>query len=322
MKDRSIFQQKYLVLDPKGPKRKSIALLTGLEIKKSLNVGPFQFRPVNPKKDIVLKHIRKDDPQRSVMQINYIDRRRALSMYVEPLEVAIRAFRTIQLLVDNWVGMSMIYHFDERDKQIGEAGSSRFETADTQIAEASGVLKSTQSIRQTFQNIYSAQEGSLERIIERFSRGCTEIKDESVLDFMIALEGTLGFKLRDEIRHRLSVRGSLLLSKNKQQREDYYNVFRVMYDIRSSIAHGEEEKFQMKKVVRDSVKKLGYYSKEWEKVHSWERSYIIADTARRITRLVLLEFVANPAMLNEKFLLDLELGLKNSARREVNFSHI
>jgi hypothetical protein len=58
----------------------------------------------------------------------------------------------------------------------------------------------------------------------RSSRACTEIKDESILDFVITLEATLGYGLESEIAHRLSSGGAFLLGADPSKREPYYSV--------------------------------------------------------------------------------------------------
>ncbi len=312
IEDKKIWEQDYLVLDPDGPKRKAISLLTGVEVVGDAIVfGPIKIRSVNPKTDSILEMFRKDDPQRSVLELNYIDRRDALSMYVEPLEVITRSFRAIQLLVDNWVGISMTYHFDSDYKLIGTSGSPRFETADTQESRIKAKLNLENRIsKEDFIKIYKIQDSPFNRIIERFSRACTEIKSESILDFVIALEGTLGYGLNTEIRHRLSCRGALLLASQTNQRLHYYRILKYLYDIRCSIAHGGEVAFKLSKSVQGSITALGYQLGSWNKIQDWRKPYIIADIARKITRVVLLEFIRDSSKLDVDWLTKLELGIR------------
>jgi hypothetical protein len=41
------------------------------------------------------------------------------------------AFKAVQLIVNSWSGISLIYHFDENNEPIGTSGSDRYATADT-----------------------------------------------------------------------------------------------------------------------------------------------------------------------------------------------
>lgn len=313
IENKNFWKNDYLILDPDGPKRKAASLLTGIEvIGDSIIFGPIKLRSVDPGVDSVFNSFRKDDPQRSVLELNYIDRGKVLSMYAEPSEVILRSFRAIQLLVDNWIGMSTTYHFDANGKSIGKLEYMHFETADTQELRTEGKLNSKNTIsKKNFIETYEAQnDGSLSHAIKRFSRACTEIKEESILDFVIVLEGILGYGLRVEIGHRLSCRGALLLAQKHDQRMHYYKVLKYLYDIRCSIAHGNEVEaaFKLKQDVKESIVALGYQLEGWEK--TYYRSYIIADIARKITRAAVLKFIADPSMLNSNLLTRLELGIK------------
>lgn len=213
MENKNIWEEEYLVLEKGGPKRKAIFLLTGINTsEEKFILGPIKIRPFNPKIDVVLEKERPDDPQRSVLELNYIDYKDSLGMYCEPMSVITKSFKTIQLLVNNWIGMSVVVYFDSKGKIIGSSGSARFETADTQLTNPEAIIGKDNKINQEdFIMVYNNQSNPfeqlytpLERALNRFSRACAEIKSESILDFVIALEETLGFGLNIEIAHRIA----------------------------------------------------------------------------------------------------------------------
>jgi hypothetical protein len=92
-------------------------------------------------------------------------------------------------------------------------------------------LEVTDKNKELFKRILRTSLRDLRHAINRFSRACTEIKDESILDFVIALEATLGYKLNSEIAHRLSSRGAFLLAADPSNRERYYSIFKALYRI-------------------------------------------------------------------------------------------
>ena len=83
-----------------------------------------------------------------------------------------------------------------------------------------------------------------------------------------------------------------------------------MYDIRSSIAHGGEAPFKLSKSVQISITAIGYQLGSWDKMQDWRKPHIIADIARGITRIVLLEFIRDPSKLDVDWLTKFELGVR------------
>jgi hypothetical protein len=303
-----LFDQPYLICDEQdqGQKIKALCVLTGVQVREDFVVGPIKIRLIDAGKDKFPEGTRFDF-QYSVLELNYIDRETALSMYTEPMSVQEAAFKAIQLLVNSWSGISLIYHFDENNKQVGGAsGSTRFQTADT---EAAGILEATDENKELFKRIFRASLGELKHAINRFSRACTEIKDESILDFVIALEATLGYKLSIEIAHRLSSRGALLLGADPSKRERYYSIFKTLYKIRSRIVHGDTSTAKVPESFVEGITTLGYLRGDWSRQVNIFKVRHIADVARQVTRQVLIEFVKRPELLNEENLLKLELGI-------------
>ena len=310
---KNLFEKSPLICnkDDQGQKVRAIAIFNGVQVDKDFTVGPITLRPINTETDEFPNGVRRD-LQYSVLELNYIDRKKALSMYAEPMWVQETAFKAIQLMVNNWTGISLIYHFNESNEQVGGAsGSTRFETADTESPHAGGVLTVNDENKELFKMVFWACLGELKHAVSRYSRACSEIKDESILDFVIALEATLGYKLNSEIAHRLASRGAFLLGTDSTTRERYYCILKNLYGIRSRIAHGDSataKKIPEKFV--EAITTLGYWSGDWSKETDLFKVRHIADVARQITRLVLLKFVEKPALLNEDALLRLELGIK------------
>jgi hypothetical protein len=305
-----LFNQPVLICDKKdqGLKIKGLCIFNGVEVTKKFTVGPITLRPFNKKTDLFPKDIRRE-LQHSVLELNYIDRKQAMSMYAEPMLIQENTFKAIQLMVNNWTGISLIYHFNDNGKQIGgTSGSTRFETADTESLNVAGVLAVTDKNKKLFKTIFWACFGDLKHAINRYSRACSEIKDESILDFVIALEATLGYRLNTEISHRLSSRGAFLLSKNPALREKYYCIFKTLYNIRSRIAHGDIATAKVPEPFIEAITTLGYWTGDWSKESELFRIRHIAGVSRQITRQVILKFIQKPELLNEDALLKLELG--------------
>lgn len=311
MNNAELFNHPYLICDEKdqGLKTKGICIFNGVQVDTAFTVGPITLRPFNKDTDQFPDDIRRD-LQYSVLELNYVDRASAMSMYVEPMWVQETAFKAIQLMVNSWAGISFIYHFRETGEQVGGAsGSTRFETADTESVHAGAILAVTEENKEIFKAAFWACFGDMKHAINRYSRACSEIKDESILDFVIALEATLGYKLNSEIAHRLASRGAFLLGADPTVREKYYCIFKAIYNIRSRIAHGDVATAKVPEAFVDAITTLGYWSGDWSKEIDLFRIRYIADVARQITRQVLLKFIEKPQFLNEETLLKLELGL-------------
>jgi hypothetical protein len=308
-----LFDQPYLICDEQdqGEKTKAICVFTGVQVNEEFVIGPIKLRPRTPEDKFPDRT--RFDFQHSVLELNYIDTKTGLSMYLEPMLVQQAAFKAIQLLVSSWSGISLIYHFDEHNHQVGGAsGSTRFQTADT---EAAGILEATDKKKELFKRLFRASFGDLKHAIDRFSRACTEIKGESILDFVISLEATLGYKLDTEIGHRLSSRGAFLLGADPSKRERYYSIFKTLYNIRSRIAHGGAVTAKVPEPFVEAITTLGYWTGSWSKEVNAFKVRHIADVARQVSRQVLIEFVKSPELLNENNLLKLELGIKLDRRQ-------
>jgi hypothetical protein len=130
-----LFDQPYLICDEQdqGQKLQALCVFNGVQVQEDFAIGPIKIRPIDEENDKFPEATRFHF-QSSVLELNYIDRKTALSMYMEPMWIQEAAFKAVQLLVNNWSGISLIYHFDESNQQVGGAsGSTRFQTADTEI---------------------------------------------------------------------------------------------------------------------------------------------------------------------------------------------
>lgn len=313
MNTETLFDSSHIICSEsdQGEKTTGICILNGIEVSGEFTAGPITLRPINEENDKFPEGIRKD-PQHSVLEIRYIDGKEALRMYSDPMFVQEAAIKTFQLMVNSWAGSSLMYHFRESGDQIGgTSGSKRWETADTEFVREGAVLVVNDENIELFKNIFYSCFGDLKHAIDRYSRACSEVKNESILDFVIALEGTLGYKLNSEISHRLSSRGAFLLSDNESGRELYYHLIKTLYTLRSTIAHGGEVSSGLlrKEKFVSAITTLGYWPGDWMKESDMFKLRHTADIARQITQKVLLEFIENAELLNEDNLLKLELGL-------------
>lgn len=307
----NVLEQSPLVCDTRdqGKRIRAICVFNGVEVPEPFVVGPITLRPVNKEADIFPEGTRRD-LQYSILELSYVDRKESLSMYAEPMWVHENAFKAFQVMVNNWTGISLIYHFDEENQRIGGAsGSTRFETADTESPCAEGVLAVSEENKELFKQVFHACLGDLRHAINRYSRACSEIKEESILDFVIALEATLGYKLNTEIAHRLSSRGAFLLGTDPATRERYYALFKTLYSIRSKIAHGDNATARVPEAFVEAITTLGYWTGDWSKEVDVFKIRHIAAVARQVSSQVLLRFIEEPELLNEERLLKLELGL-------------
>ncbi len=77
----------------------------------------------------------------------------------------------------------------------------------------------------------------LDVAIRWFNQSYSRERDEDkVIDLTVALDSSLLFNIKDELKYRMAIRGSALLAKNKDPK-DTYSVLRALYDARSSIVH-------------------------------------------------------------------------------------
>jgi hypothetical protein len=108
-------------------------------------------------------------------------------------------------------------------------------------------------------NIFEPENLFLMMAINRFRTGLTRTSlEDRIIDFITSLESLYASGSGD-ITRKLSQRGSMLLSKNEESREDVYNFIKSAYNFRSGLVHGEGqrevtingERFTLRKICDD-----------------------------------------------------------------------
>ena len=300
-----------------GPVFVAKAIVTGLEfMANKISFGPLVFRRYDQEKD---KNLGLWSGRCCVLELKFQDevinppQDTPLSMYVYPFWAMYSIFIALQLYVDSWVGMKEIHYFNKRGKHVGAFGGRITEVADSRSITKEPVVKRLS--RRRLLKLMKVQYGLLELAIDRYSRACTEIVDESIIDFVIVLESLLGIGLGSEIAHRVSMRGTFLLSPNIKIREQYYAVFKYFYDLRSKMVHGKID--EIKCPGRNSKSRVALVNLGAELSGEWsEDRFEISDIARKLTRKVLLYFVDHEDKWNDIFLKRLELDMDRSVKYE------
>lgn len=296
-----------------GPIFVAKAVVTGLEFTaKKTSFGPIIFRRYVQEKD---KGLGLWSGRCCVLELKFQDHATnppqdtPVSMYVYPFWLMYSLFLALQLYVDSWVGMMEIRYFDKNGIQVGSFGGG------TGVADSRSVTKEPivkRLNRKRLLKLMKTQFGLLELAIDRYSRACTEIVDESIIDFVIVLESLLGVGLGSEIAHRISARGAFLLSPNTKTREQCYAILKYFYDLRSKMVHGRID--EIKSPGSDSKSRAALVnlgaelSDKW-----WEDRYEISEIARKLVRKVLLYFVDHEDKWNAPFLERLELGVEKAS---------
>jgi len=290
-------------------------IFTGFRFEsKMIPYGPVIFRHYDRNKDKILGY---DDGCCCVAELKFQDivtnpvQETPASMYIYPFWLIHSVFLTMQLSVDYWIGMDRIYYFNAKGKNVGTSGSDRTKLADSWLKATESIVKRFDKKR--FLKLMSAQFGNLELAIDRYSRACTEIVDESIIDFVVVLENLLSVAEEKEIAHRISVRASMILSTKVEEREKYYDVIKFFYNLRSRMVHGEIDEIEYnqknQKILIDCGAKL---TGKW-----YEDKYEISNLARKITRRVLLYFIDHEDKRNKKYLKYLDLGIKKNKKNGI-----
>lgn len=69
--------------------------------------------------------------------------------------------------------------------------------------------------------------------------GLRKDREDSFIDCVIGLEALLSTESeRTELSYKFRVRGSVLLSKHRQERKELINKLKRLYDLRSRLVHG------------------------------------------------------------------------------------
>lgn len=286
--------------------RRAIALLSGFEVEGSaITIGPITIRSIGDPLDQALDRHRLPQAKCAVLELKYLERKGTVSIYAEPWLLLERSFVALQVTVDSWVGMSQIYHFTDEGEKLGVAGSKRHEVADSWHPTDQPTISADATFRKRFLLATQGQSHDLGPSLRRFSRACSEVMEESIIDFVVVLDTLLGRGIQDEITHRVAARGALLLAPRIEDRTHYYRVLKYIYGVRSALVHGRTEELpRIRAIEKESLATLGV-TLEGENIFD---RYHIADFARQIARRTLLTFLEGPARLDTDWLLNLELG--------------
>lgn len=79
--------------------------------------------------------------------------------------------------------------------------------------------------------------------LRRFNFAYDKMRNEDrLIDYVIALEALLLYRIRDELKYRLALRTAHLIGQSDKQRKYYFDLMKAAYDQRSAIIHGEHMK--------------------------------------------------------------------------------
>jgi len=303
----TLWEKEVLELGTGGLHRRAVALLSGFEVTGSaIAIGPIRIRRIDEPTDRVLSRYQLSQTKYAVLELKYLDREGGSSVYAEPALLLERAFVATQVVVDSWVGMSQVHHFTDEGCELAITGSRHREVADSWHPVDEPSIPGDEIFGRRFRLAFRAQSGLLGPSLRRFSHGCSVVMEESIVDFVIVLEALLGRGIQDEITHRISVRGALLLASNREERLDYYKSLKYLYKVRSALVHGNAEDITKPRLnEQKSLTALGLRLDDEADFHR----YHVADLARRVARRTLWVFLEEPAKLDENWLLQLELGL-------------
>jgi hypothetical protein len=298
-----------LTLDPSGPSRIARVLLTGFELLGgSADIGPVTLRPFVATSDQQLEEYGRAYRHTCVLELRYRERTGASSTYAEPRQLLDVVFVGLQLVIDGWVGSSLAHHYDASGTEIGTSGGRRTSTADSWHPGGEPQVTADAAFAARLEQTVTAQASTLSNAIHRFSKGCTSLITDSIVDFVVVLDAVLGFGLRDEISHRVAARGALLLATSPDERWTYYTALKYLYGCRSKFVHDAvAEVDKPSGPQRAALEELGYKWKDGEGA-SLNR-YQVAELARRTARSVIWKFISGDARLDQEWLTRLELGI-------------
>lgn len=302
----AVWEKEILELSSAKLYRRAIALLSGFEVEGSaITIGPITIRSIGDPLDQALGY-RLSPARCAVLELKYLEREGRVSVYAEPWLLLERSFVAIQVTVDSWVGMSQIHHFTDKGEELDVTGSKRHEVADSWHPTDQPAISADATFRKRFLLAIQGQSQDLGPSLRRFSRACSEVMEESIIDFVVVLDALLGRGIHDEITHRVAARGALLLAPKIEDRPHYYRALKYIYNVRSALVHGRTEELpRIRPIERESLAALGV-TLEGENIFD---RYHIADFARQIARRTLLAFLEGPARLDTDWLVNLELGL-------------
>jgi len=243
-----------------------------------------------------------------VLELRYRQRNDVMSVYAEPMRLLETAFVALQMTVDGWVGSSLAHHYDERGTEVGVSGGPRTATADSWHPGGDPLITADKTFAEDLRAAIWAQSSPLSNAIHRFSKGCSNLITDSIVDFAVVLDALLGYGIREEITHRVASRGAYLLASPSDDRFHRYIAIKYLYGCRSKFVH---------EAANDVLKPNGkerlafqHFGVTWNDADDASMNrYYIAELARRTTRAVVWKFVRGEAHLDSDWLTRLELGL-------------
>jgi hypothetical protein len=304
-----IWNAEELVLDPSGPNRVARSLLTGFQLTDGpVRLGPVTIRPSDPQIDQRLQDYGRAYTGTCVLELRYRERSGVTSIYAEPLQLIERVFLATQLAIDAWVGSSVAHHFDEAGHEVGVSGGPRTMTADSWHPDGDPTVPATPALVEALKLAVGAQVPPLSNAIDRFSKGCTNLTNDAIVDFAIVLDALLGFGISNEITHRVASRGAFLLAPPDAARQHRYTSIKYLYGCRSKIVH--EASTSVRNPSAGEMSALEAMGMVWERNDraDFNRCHV-ANLARRTARDVLWKFIDGSARLDADWLTRLELGL-------------
>lgn len=305
--DPKIWTEKVLDLTSGTLLRRAVALLSGLQVSgPAITIGPISIRDALDPIDKPLEKYQLTSVKVAVLEVKYLEHEPDVSIRTLPELLLERSFVAIQVAVDSWVGMSQFHHFTETGSEVAVGGSRRYGLADSWHPTDEPSLAEDHNFPDRFLRAYQAQSGELGLALRRFSRACCELMEESIVDFVIVLDALLGYRLQEEISHRVAARGAILLAPDPGERSSCYHVLRYLYQARSRLVHGERE--ALPEPDSKMEKALVAFGVRLDDGPGTFR-YYVADLARKLTRQTLLGFLEGRATLDRDWLLQLELGL-------------
>jgi hypothetical protein len=287
------------------------ALLSGFDVSTAIKIGPFQLKQYE---DAIYADLGSSKGKKCILELVFDDRavsppqETPVSMYVEPYWLFHSFFIAMQLLNDSWVGMGMVHYYSvPENKLVGTYGSPATSTADDYWS--SNKQPTVENIDpDQLLELIAKQQGNTEMAIDRYSLALGSVMEDALIDFVIVLDGLLGYKTHEELSHRIPVRGSMILAQDNNLRLNYYLTIKFLYDMRSRIVHGDtDDIFFPDNKHYNAITSLGYSLSD----KPWEYRYQIVDMTRKLTQQILMFFILHPKNLDRDWLLNLDLGLVN-----------
>src|SRR5688500_10886973 len=116
-----LLSQSELTLDNKGELCVARCALMGFDVPNGqvASFGPFSIRNKNSETDSALSDYVKAYRKTAVLELRYRERSAINSIYAEPSQAIEHAFVALQILINGWVGMSLVHHYAANGNERG-----------------------------------------------------------------------------------------------------------------------------------------------------------------------------------------------------------